>query len=222
MSIDQTTIDTITAIPAGATQESRLAKLEARDISAWFGDHKVLDRVSLHDATRRGHRAHRPVRLRQVHVPAHPQPDARADAVGLARRRGAARRQRHLRPASGSSPTPAAPIGMVFQKPNPFPAMSIYDNVLAGLRLTGIKARTAARGRARRDVPDQGRALERGPGPARAAGRRPLRRPAAAAVHRPVAGRRAPGAAHGRAVLGARPDVDARDRADDRRARSTR
>ena len=28
-------------------------------------------------------------------------------------------------------------IGMVFQKPNPFPTMSIYDNVLAGLRLTG-------------------------------------------------------------------------------------
>jgi len=26
---------------------------------------------------------------------------------------------------------------MVFQKPNPFPTMSIYDNVLAGLRLTG-------------------------------------------------------------------------------------
>jgi phosphate transport system ATP-binding protein len=30
-------------------------------------------------------------------------------------------------------------IGMVFQKPNPFPAMSIYDNVIAGLKLTGIK-----------------------------------------------------------------------------------
>jgi phosphate transport system ATP-binding protein len=30
-------------------------------------------------------------------------------------------------------------IGMVFQKPNPFPAMSIYDNVLAGLRLTGAR-----------------------------------------------------------------------------------
>ena len=28
-------------------------------------------------------------------------------------------------------------IGMVFQKPNPFPTMSIYDNVLAGLKLTG-------------------------------------------------------------------------------------
>jgi phosphate transport system ATP-binding protein len=32
-------------------------------------------------------------------------------------------------------------IGMVFQKPNPFPTMSIFDNVAAGLRLTGTKAR---------------------------------------------------------------------------------
>jgi phosphate transport system ATP-binding protein len=30
-------------------------------------------------------------------------------------------------------------IGMVFQKPNPFPTMSIFDNVASGLRLTGTK-----------------------------------------------------------------------------------
>jgi phosphate transport system ATP-binding protein len=30
-------------------------------------------------------------------------------------------------------------IGMVFQKPNPFPTMDIYDNVAAGLKLTGMK-----------------------------------------------------------------------------------
>ena len=30
-------------------------------------------------------------------------------------------------------------VGMVFQKPNPFPTMSIYDNVAAGLKLTGTK-----------------------------------------------------------------------------------
>jgi len=30
-------------------------------------------------------------------------------------------------------------VGMVFQKPNPFPTMNIYDNVVAGLRLTGEK-----------------------------------------------------------------------------------
>jgi len=30
-------------------------------------------------------------------------------------------------------------IGMVFQKPNPFPTMNIYDNVIAGYKLNGIK-----------------------------------------------------------------------------------
>jgi len=29
-------------------------------------------------------------------------------------------------------------VGMVFQKPNPFPTMSIYDNVVAGVRLNGV------------------------------------------------------------------------------------
>jgi phosphate transport system ATP-binding protein len=32
-------------------------------------------------------------------------------------------------------------IGMVFQKPNPFPMMSIYDNVAAGLKLNGVRNR---------------------------------------------------------------------------------
>jgi phosphate transport system ATP-binding protein len=32
-------------------------------------------------------------------------------------------------------------IGMVFQKPNPFPTMSIFDNVGAGLRLGGVRDR---------------------------------------------------------------------------------
>ena len=35
-------------------------------------------------------------------------------------------------------------IGMVFQKPNPFPTMSIFDNVAAGLRLTGTKGANCA------------------------------------------------------------------------------
>jgi phosphate transport system ATP-binding protein len=32
-------------------------------------------------------------------------------------------------------------VGMVFQKPNPFPTMSVYDNVAAGLRLNGMRGR---------------------------------------------------------------------------------
>jgi phosphate transport system ATP-binding protein len=32
-------------------------------------------------------------------------------------------------------------VGMVFQKANPFPTMSIYDNVAAGLKLNGVRSR---------------------------------------------------------------------------------
>src|SRR6186997_1274745 len=34
-------------------------------------------------------------------------------------------------------------IGMVFQRPNPFPTMSIRDNVVAGLRLQGVRNKKA-------------------------------------------------------------------------------
>jgi phosphate transport system ATP-binding protein len=34
-------------------------------------------------------------------------------------------------------------VGMVFQRPNPFPTMSVFDNVAAGLRLTGLRDKKA-------------------------------------------------------------------------------
>src|SRR3954471_20364653 len=33
-------------------------------------------------------------------------------------------------------------IGMVFQRPNPFPPMSIYDSVVAGLKLNGVRKKS--------------------------------------------------------------------------------
>ena len=36
-------------------------------------------------------------------------------------------------------------VGMVFQKPNPFPTMSIFDNVVAGLKLNGLRDKTKLR-----------------------------------------------------------------------------
>src|SRR3954452_9910178 len=33
-------------------------------------------------------------------------------------------------------------VGMVFQRPNPFPTMSIYDNVASGLRLNGVRRKS--------------------------------------------------------------------------------
>src|SRR6201999_4532516 len=34
-------------------------------------------------------------------------------------------------------------IGMVFQRPTPFPTMSLYDHVVAGLRLSGLRRKSA-------------------------------------------------------------------------------
>jgi phosphate transport system ATP-binding protein len=46
--------------------------------------------------------------------------------------------------ASGLDPVSVRKtIGMVFQRPNPFPTMSIRDNVVAGLKLQGVRNKKA-------------------------------------------------------------------------------
>jgi len=74
-------------------------------------------------------------------------------------------------------------VGMVFQRANPFPTMSIVDNVVAG--------------RAGGEEPATGRALGRSEGSAPPVGALALGRPAAEALHRSGPGRRARGHAHG-------------------------
>ena len=58
---------------------------------------------------------------------------------------------------------------MVFQKPNPFPAMSIADNVAAGLALTGTKISRGDRNELVERCLSRAGLLERGQGPARQA-----------------------------------------------------
>jgi phosphate transport system ATP-binding protein len=45
-------------------------------------------------------------------------------------------------------------IGMVFQKPNPFPTLSIFDNVVAGLRLSGVRNRAFLKETAEKSLVD--------------------------------------------------------------------
>jgi phosphate transport system ATP-binding protein len=125
--------------PDAAEDARDLASLEAREISAWFGDHLVLDRVSLTmpagvvTALIGPSGCGKSTFLRILNRMHELVPSASLagevlidgdDIYAPGRRLTEARRQ----------------IGMVFQKPNPFPAMSIYDNVVAGLRLTGVVA----------------------------------------------------------------------------------
>jgi phosphate transport system ATP-binding protein len=113
--------------------------LRATDVSAWFGQRKVLDRVSLDFPAGRVTALIGPSGcgkstflriLNRMHelVPA----AALAGEVELDGE-DIYDPQRRLTDARRA-------IGMVLQKPNPFPAMSIYDNVLAGLTITGTKA----------------------------------------------------------------------------------
>ena len=101
-------------------------------------------------------------------------------------------------------------IGMVFQKPNPFPTMSVGDNVAAGLRLAGVKGKHKDEvvEKSLRDAGLWEEVKDRLSEP----GDRPLRRPAAAPVHRAHDRDPARHHPHGRALLGAGPDRDAEDR----------
>jgi phosphate transport system ATP-binding protein len=129
--------DTVTRSTSTANRTA--ATLEAREISAWFGDHNVLDRVSLTMAAGQVTALIGPSgcgkstflrilnRMHELTPSASLAGDVLLDGADIydpARKLTEARRS----------------IGMVFQKPNPFPAMSIYDNVLSGLKLTGTKA----------------------------------------------------------------------------------
>jgi phosphate transport system ATP-binding protein len=123
------------ALPAGP---GPLAELAARNVSAWFGSHKVLERVSLTmepgtvTALIGPSGCGKSTFLRILNRMHEMVPSASLGGEVLLagkdiydpRNRAADVRRR---------------IGMVFQKPNPFPAMSIYDNVASGLKLAGIK-----------------------------------------------------------------------------------
>ncbi|MFI6759168.1 phosphate ABC transporter ATP-binding protein [Micromonospora sp. NPDC050417] len=132
------------SLSAPAAASPHLGTLQARSISAWFGDHKVLDRVSLTmnagevTALIGPSGCGKSTFLRILNRMHELIPSASLagevlldgeDLYASARRITDARRQ----------------VGMVFQKPNPFPAMSIYDNTLAGLKLTGVRASRSTR-----------------------------------------------------------------------------
>ena len=112
--------------------------LEGRDITAWFGERKVLDDVTLVMPARQVTALIGPSgcgkstflrilnRMHEMIPSAALAGEVLLDGEDIYlphKRLTDARRQ----------------IGMVFQKPNPFPAMSIYDNVVAGLKLTGTR-----------------------------------------------------------------------------------
>ena len=110
----------------------------------------------------RDHRVHRPVGLRQDHRAAVLQPDERPDRHRT-RRGQVAYHGVDLYDPQVNAIEVRRRIGMVFQKPNPFPK-SIYDNVAYGPRIAGVRKTRRAR-RDRREVAARRGAVGRGQGP---------------------------------------------------------
>ncbi len=126
------------AVRARVFGDTHPGDLLAEEITCWFGDRKVLDRVSLD--------------MRAGQVTALIGPSGCGKSTFLR----TLNRMHEMIPSSGFSGRVLldgqdiyAPdqrltlarrqIGMVFQQPNVFPADSIYGNVLAGLQLSGIR-----------------------------------------------------------------------------------
>ena len=111
-------------------------RLDVRELNAWYGERKAIENVSLSIAPRR------------ITAIIGPSGCGKSTLIRCLNRmhevvRGASARGRVLLDDQDIYAPRVDPvrvrrvIGMVFQKPNPFPMMSIFENVVAGLRLQG-------------------------------------------------------------------------------------
>ncbi len=129
--------------PPSMSAEQEEPKLEVEDLSAWYGDNRVLNGIDM--------------RVPSGEVTAIIGPSGCGKSTFIrcinrmhelitgARVQGKIVLEDEDVYASGVDPVLLRRrIGMVFQKPNPFPTMSIRDNVLAGLRLTKRLQRSSA------------------------------------------------------------------------------
>jgi phosphate transport system ATP-binding protein len=128
--------DDLAIVPDQDPGPVRGGRLDATNVSAWFGDHKVLDKVSLSmppgtvTALIGPSGCGKSTFLRTLNRMHELVPSARlAGRIAL--------NGEDIYDPHRLTTKTRGQIGMVFQKPNPFPAMSIRENVLAGLRLTG-------------------------------------------------------------------------------------
>src|SRR5690349_20158083 len=115
---------------------NRAKAVEARDVSLYYGDFRAVEGVDLTIQPNRvtaligSSGCGKTTFLRSI--------NRMHEITSGARTEGSITLDGHDVYGPGVDPVEVRrQIGMVFQQPNPFPTMSIYDNVAAGLRLNG-------------------------------------------------------------------------------------
>src|SRR5437764_12456251 len=126
--------------PAPSPEHAPLYTFQVKNLSVWYGEKRAIDDVTLHIASNAVTAIIGPSGcgkstflrcLNRMH-----------EVVPGARVRGTVLVEREDVYASDVDPVQVRRrIGMVFQRPNPFPTMSVFDNVAAGLRLAGVRRR---------------------------------------------------------------------------------
>lgn len=118
-----------------------MAILEAKNVQAWFGNHLVVKGVSLAFEEKTVNALIGPSGcgkstflrcLNRLHE----------EVMGARFEGDVFLRGQNIYARNQDPVSVRRKIGMVFQKPNPFPAMSIFENVVAGLRLAGGYSRS--------------------------------------------------------------------------------
>ena len=126
------------ASPVPTLAPSTVAKVEVERLSAWYGSKRALEEVSLS------------IFAQSVTAIIGPSGCGKSTFIRCLNRMHetvpAARSEGAVRLDGGDiyEQDPVSVrrrIGMVFQRPNPFPTLSVYDNVAAGLRLNGVRNR---------------------------------------------------------------------------------
>ena len=199
------------------SEPTNRSRCSGEDVTVFYGDKQALFDVDLDVRENTGDRPDRPVGLRQVDLPALPQPHERHDRRRPRRRHDHARRRGHLRPEHrrGASCAPAS--AWCSRSPTRSRSRSTRTSPMARASTASPTSKAELDEIVETSLKTR-RPVGRGQGPPARAGHRPVRRPAAAPVHRPRHRRRARSHPDGRALLGARPDRHRQDRGTDRRA----
>jgi energy-coupling factor transporter ATP-binding protein EcfA2 len=115
--------------------------MEAKNVSMWYGSKRAIRQREPGHACQSRHRDHRAERLWKIDVHSRAQSACTSWCPQRASKAACSFTAKISTQAGMDPAVVRRRVGMVFQKSNPFPTMSIGENTIVGLRLNGVSDR---------------------------------------------------------------------------------